>query len=105
MMEAVLSTPRDASDFVAGWIPVAEAGQKDFKGRYYFEKLQLTPVDKEKHWDLRKSYMEGLMWCLAYYFKGVQSWGWFYPYHYGTRVRRECSFEFMDCSLLTVPDQ
>lgn len=98
MMEAVLSTPRDASDFVAGWNPVAEAGQKDFKGRYYFEKLQLTPVDKEKHWELRKSYMEGLMWCLAYYYKGCISWGWFYPYHYGTRVRRERC----ECGLSTV---
>jgi 5'-3' exoribonuclease 1 len=70
-------------DFVDGWKPVSAAGEKDFKGRYYFEKLKLTPLDKDHHWDLRRSYMEGLMWCLAYYYRGCISWGWFYPYHYG----------------------
>lgn len=73
--------------FVDGWKPVAKAGQKDFKGRYYFEKMKMTPVDKEAHWALRQSYMEGLMWCLAYYYKGCISWGWFYPYHYGKLSR------------------
>lgn len=78
-----LLTKNNKDKFVDGWKPVTEAGQKDFKGRYYFEKMGLTPVDKEKHWALRRSYMEGLRWCLAYYYKGCISWGWFYPYHYG----------------------
>jgi 5'-3' exoribonuclease 1 len=73
----------DDGNFVDGWTPVTQPGQKDFKGRYYFEKLQLTPVDVNDHLALRKSYIEGLMWCLAYYYKGCISWGWFYPYHYG----------------------
>jgi 5'-3' exoribonuclease 1 len=70
-------------DFVDGWKPVTAREQKDFKGRYYYEKMKITPVDKERHWKLRKSYMEGLRWCLAYYYRGCISWGWFYPYHYG----------------------
>jgi 5'-3' exonuclease len=69
--------------FVAGWKPATDPEQKDFKGRYYFEKMNMTPIDKDAHYALRKSYMEGLMWCLAYYYKGCISWGWFYPYHYG----------------------
>ena len=68
--------------FVDGWQPVSAPGEKDYKGRYYYEKLKLTPLDKEDHWALRKSYVEGLMWCLAYYYRGCISWGWFYPYHY-----------------------
>jgi 5'-3' exoribonuclease 1 len=68
--------------FVDGWNPNAQA--KDFKGRYYYEKLKLTPLDIEQHHALRRSYVEGLMWCLAYYYRGCISWGWFYPYHYGT---------------------
>lgn len=82
MIEDLLSA-HDANDFVDGWTPVSEAGQKDYKGRYYFEKLKMTPVDKDDHWKLRCAYIEGLRWCLAYYYRGCISWSWFYPYHYG----------------------
>ena len=81
MMEGLIAKQQNAT-FVDGWTPVAP-GEKDFKGRYYYEKLKLTPVDIKEHHALRKAYMEGLMWCLAYYYRGCISWGWFYPYHYG----------------------
>ena len=71
------------NDFVDGWTPVRQPGEKDFKGRYYFEKLNMTPVSIAEHKALRKAYVEGLMWCLAYYYRGCISWGWFFPYHYG----------------------
>lgn len=82
-MIETLVAKHSPENFVEGWKPVTTAGEKDFKGRYYYEKMKLTPVDKEEHWALRRSYMEGLRWCLAYYYKGCISWGWFYPYHYG----------------------
>ncbi len=55
----------------------------DLKGRYYYEKFKISPLDAEKHIALRKAYIEGLVWNLKYYYKGCVSWDWFYPYHYG----------------------
>lgn len=71
--------------FVDGW-KLPEEGKKDFKGLYYHEKLKFTPIDIDSHLALRKSYIEGLIWCLAYYYRGCISWGWFYPYHYGPLI-------------------
>lgn len=55
----------------------------DLKGRYYFDKFGFTPVDVEQHQKLRRSYIEGLVWCLEYYYRGCVSWDWYYPYYYG----------------------
>lgn len=59
------------------------ASLHDLKGRYYFDKFGFTPFDAEKHLALRKEYIKGLVWNLEYYYKGVASWEWYYPYHYG----------------------
>lgn len=56
---------------------------RDVKGRYYSDKFGFSPVDAEKHIALRKEYVKGLVWNLKYYYEGVASWDWFYPYHYG----------------------
>mmetsp|Transcript_27864 Transcript_27864/g.31298 ORF Transcript_27864/g.31298 Transcript_27864/m.31298 type:complete len:1593 (+) Transcript_27864:158-4936(+) len=81
MIQDVMENQND-KPFVDGWKPV-QPGEKDFKGRYYYEKLKLTPLDVKEHHALRQAYIEGLMWCLAYYYRGCISWGWFFPYHYG----------------------
>jgi 5'-3' exonuclease len=84
MIENMMATTDfGGDDFVSGWKPAQSSDQKDFKGRYYFEKLKLTPLDKEAHWELRKSYVEGLIWCLAYYYEGCISFSYYYPHHFG----------------------
>jgi len=59
---------------------------QDVKGRYYYDKFGFTPYDVDKHKALRKSYVEGLVWNLKYYYEGCVSWEWYYPYHYGPMI-------------------
>ncbi|KZV17385.1 5'-3' exoribonuclease 3-like [Dorcoceras hygrometricum] len=60
-------------------------GTAGWKDRYYKEKFGVeSPEEVEA---LRRNvitkYGEGLCWVLLYYFSGVPSWTWYYPYQYG----------------------
>jgi 5'-3' exoribonuclease 2 len=48
--------------------------------RYYREKLEChSPAEVRA---VVEAYITGLHWVLDYYYLGVSSWTWFYPYHY-----------------------
>ncbi|KAK7263445.1 hypothetical protein RJT34_31035 [Clitoria ternatea] len=60
-------------------------GTLGYKERYYNVKFSVEgPTDIEsKRKEIVLKYTEGLLWVLQYYFSGVASWTWFYPFHYG----------------------
>ncbi|GET01384.1 exonuclease Kem1, putative [Rhizophagus clarus] len=58
----------------------------EWKKKYYMEKMQIDYDDPESMDKIVSSYVEGLQWVLWYYYFGVASWGWFYPYHYSPKI-------------------
>lgn len=57
-----------------------------WKTSYYREKLEFAYSNTEKLNQLRGFYLQGIQWVMHYYYRGVQSWSWFFPYHYAPKI-------------------
>ncbi|KAI9319772.1 XRN 5'-3' exonuclease N-terminus-domain-containing protein [Dichotomocladium elegans] len=63
-----------------------ESDMKEWKRQYYMEKMGIDIDDKQAMDAICEAYVTGIQWVLHYYYNGVASWGWFYPYHYAPKI-------------------
>ncbi|KAG0744718.1 hypothetical protein G6F57_009444 [Rhizopus arrhizus] len=63
-----------------------EAAFEQWKAEYYKDKMNIDIGDSQQMEKLIGSYVIGIQWVLQYYYNGVASWGWFYPYHYAPKI-------------------
>ena len=66
---------------------------------YYKEKLHIDITTKDGQQEQQKmfrKYLEGLQWVLYYYYRGIKSWKWFYPYHYAPMVSDFVDYQYDD---------
>ncbi|CAL9087083.1 unnamed protein product [Musa textilis] len=75
------SKPNSTASVLKGQV---QQGEEEWKEEYYSEKFEVKSEDEcqklKRH--AVKKYVEGICWVMHYYYQGVCSWQWFYPYHY-----------------------
>ena len=61
---------------------------KKYKRKYYENKFKKETSEVQSGFihGLGFEYIRGLQWVLLYYYQGVRSWSWFYPFHYAPFV-------------------
>eukprot|EP00892_Ulva_mutabilis_P011794 jgi/Ulvmu1/8988/UM005_0079.1 len=72
----------------------SEAGLQAYKERMYRKMHANTPdaVRTVVQW-----YMQGLHWVMQYYYRGVPSWDWYFPYHYAPFLSDMTSLQTIQC--------
>ncbi|GBE79391.1 XRN 5'-3' exonuclease N-terminus-domain-containing protein [Sparassis latifolia] len=83
--------PPDASDALAYKVnadgtveqeDLVKLWEPGYKERYYRQKFGVEYSDVAFRKEVTKHYVEGIAWVLHYYYQGVPSWQWYYPYHF-----------------------
>ena len=59
---------------------------RDWKSEYYKNKLGIDFNSEDQMRKICMHYTHGLQWIMKYYYEGVASWNWYYPYHYAPKI-------------------
>ncbi|XP_024080842.1 5'-3' exoribonuclease 1-like isoform X3 [Cimex lectularius] len=70
------------------------------KKHYYLTKFE-DKLSKEEVSQTVEEYVKAITWMLTYYYKGCQSWSWYYPFHYTPQLSDMHSFSD---KVFTFPD-
>jgi 5'-3' exoribonuclease 2 len=82
----------DANDPVRLW-------EEGWKQRYYKVKFDVHEDDLDFRYKVAKHYAIGLLWVLKYYYQGVPSWNWYFPYHYAPFASDFVNIDEIDTNL------
>ncbi len=66
--------------------PVCSPSFTLLQSKYYSEKLGIHKHDAAARRSVAASFIEGLLWVLEYYYRGVASWTWFFPHHFAPMI-------------------
>ncbi|XP_036218346.2 5'-3' exoribonuclease 1 [Bactrocera oleae] len=64
-----------------------------YKRNYYMNKLKQNDMNCESKREQAICYITALQWILDYYYRGVQSWDWYYPHHYAPFISDLTNFK------------
>lgn len=56
-----------------------------WRRRYYKETMHMQPTQSNID-EVCFKYLQGLVWVLTYYYKGCDSWSWYYPHHHAPSI-------------------
>ena len=85
--ETLNQTMRDKSDMFDSLVEQKDKvrlTEEGWRERYYEVKFGVAPGPEQEEVIKQVAYkfVEGLCWVMKYYYDGVQSWKWYFPYHY-----------------------
>ncbi|XP_062988229.1 5'-3' exoribonuclease 1 isoform X2 [Elgaria multicarinata webbii] len=77
-----VATPKTALEDEPEDDDLFETEFRQYKRTYYMTKMGVEVVSDDFLASQAECYVQAIQWILHYYYHGVQSWSWYYPYHY-----------------------